>query len=578
MGVVDINTLNIDQLKALYLKERNHNFAKIAELEKKNMKLEKDLEDIQVNTNDLKLKYDVLKAQYNLLVSAKYQSQRNQVIIDQPTLFDDVEEEALKIEEIENTEVITIGEYTKRKHVPKEKHIDYSHLERREAAPIILKDEDYICDKCGGKMQIKKYEEREELVIIKPEVYIRVTRIPVLECVQCQENNEEGKSSYKLAPHPNKLFPHSLVSYELLAYIIDQKYNLGLPLYTIEKMFSSYGVEIPRANMSNWIIASMVYLEPLYHLMKKDLLQRKVIMADETPTQVLREDGKLATSTSYMFVYRNYREEGEAIILYDYQDSRKGDNAKEFLEGFHGFLETDAYSGYNKVEGVTRCMCNIHALRKFKDAYKLLPNNKARQTSDEAIAIKKYQEIFDLENKIKVQADASHLTGEKRIEYISAQRQKQIKKKFDEFLVWLEERAEHYQNRYKMYEAINYVLNNRDALTEFIKHGDVPISNQATEQAIRPFVVIRNRCKFYVSPKGATVSAMIYSLVITAIENRIHPYLYFTYILEKLSNMDLGNEEELRKLLPYSKELPEHTKILSKSEIEKILKQNDMKV
>lgn len=77
-----------------------------------------------------------------------------------------------------------------------------------------------------------------------------------------------------------------------------------------------------------------------------------------------------------------------------------------------------------------------------------------------------------------------------------------------------------------MTQAINYTLNNSKGLEEFVHHDNVPRSNQQTEQSIRPFVLIRNLCKFYVSPKRAA-TAMIYSLVITAIENSIQPYMYF---------------------------------------------------
>ena len=101
----------------------------------------------------------------------------------------------------------------------------------------------------------------------------------------------------------------------------------------------------------------------------------KLIHADETTTQVLNEEGKLSTSTSYMWVYRSNKHE-VPIVLYDYHSTRSGDCPKEFLKGYIGYLELDVYDGYNKVENVVRCLCNVHALRKFKDSYKLLPNNK----------------------------------------------------------------------------------------------------------------------------------------------------------------------------------------------------------
>lgn len=119
--------------------------------------------------------------------------------------------------------------------------------------------------------------------------------------------------------------------------------------------------------------------------------------------------------------------------------------------------------------------------------------------------------------------------------------------------------------------AIDYVMNNKEGLMRFIEYGDAPMSNQTAEQSIRPFVVIRNRCRFHFSMAGADVSAMLYSLMITARENGCHPYGYFEYLLEKLPGMDPKDEEGLRKLLPYSDGLPYRTKIFTRKEIKDIL-------
>ena len=108
------------------------------------------------------------------------------------------------------------------------------------------------------------------------------------------------------------------------------------------------------------------------------------------------------------------------------------------LKGFKGILCTDAYSGYNKVENVSRALCNVHALRKFKEAYKLLPKGKARQKSEEAEAVRRYQEIFDLNNKAEERAAQKYSDQDKRFEYITKVRQRDIKPKFDSFLTWLE--------------------------------------------------------------------------------------------------------------------------------------------
>ena len=346
--------------------------------------LKKKLFDLQTNYDDLKLQHEILELKYKKQLAAKYQTQRNQIIVEQPSLFDDLEEEVLKIEQ-EECEFVEVEGYSKRKKRPKEKHLSYDNLERRVETLPVPEGED-ICPECGSKMSIKKYEEKEELVVIPEQAYIRVTRIPVLECVNCQSINEEGTSTYVEVSHPSFLFDRSKCSPELLAYIMDMKYSAGLPLYALEKHFQQFRIVIPRQNMCNWILKSGMYLQPLYNLMKEDLLKLPVIHADETYTQCLNEEGKPATSTSYMFVYRSPKWT-DSIVLYDYEDSRKGENPKEFLSGFHGYLTTDAYAGYNKVENITRTMCNVHALRKFKDAYKLLPKGSERNPKRQKLSV-----------------------------------------------------------------------------------------------------------------------------------------------------------------------------------------------
>lgn len=567
MAVKSIDDMTKKELQEHYIKEREAMFRRIQEMDNKLNELQNIIRNQEVDINDLKLELAIAQEKLKQSIAAKYQSQKNQVIIDMPTLFGDVEEEALKVEETENEEVITVGEH-QRKRKTKEKHVNYDNLDHK-IVTLPVPDGEDVCEICGAKMHIKKYEERKELVYVPSKMYVRVTRIPVLECVECQSVNEEGKSSYKIVSHANPVYPRSMVSPELLAYIIDMKYNNGLPLYTIERIFERQNVIISRQNMANWIIRSLQYLDPIYELMKEDLINTMVLHADETPTQVLNEEGKASTSTSYMFVYRSNKYE-KPIVLYDYRASRSGDGPKEFLQGYTGYTVTDAYDGYNKVGGTIRCMCNVHALRKFKDSYKLLPNTNERTTSDEAMAIKKYDKIFHMEHKIEEDSmKEKNLT--KRIEYIQKMREEKLKPLFVKFFAWLEEIQLKHAGKHSMSQAISYALNHQVELMRCIDNGYIPLDNSSCERSIRPFVLIRNRCKFYVSPKGADASAKIYSLVITCIENRINPYMYFTHLFENLPNMDLTDKAALRQLLPYSESLPDYTRILTKKEIKAIL-------
>lgn len=108
--------------------------------------------------------------------------------------------------------------------------------------------------------------------------------------------------------------------------------------------------------MSNWVVrTSELWLKSLYQRMKDELLRQEVLHADEITLEVIHEPRKEATSTSYMWVYRTGNV-GRDIVLYEYTQSRSGENAENFLKGFQGYLHTDGYSGYHKLKGPVTLM------------------------------------------------------------------------------------------------------------------------------------------------------------------------------------------------------------------------------
>lgn len=157
------------------------------------------------------------------------------------------------------------------------------------------------------------------------------------------------------------------------------------------------------------------------------------------------------------------------------------------------------------------------------------------------------------------------------MEYITKRRKEELKLKFKKFLSWLEKIEQRNKGKYFMSKAIQNVLNNKEGFMEFTNDAIIPHNNTSCKRSICPSVVIRNRCKFSVSVHGAQASAIIYSLVISCIENKQNPNMYFTHLFENLPKLDLTNKEELRKYLPYSRELPNYIRTLSKSEIKAIL-------
>ena len=215
--------------------------------------------------------------------------------------------------------------------------------------PCTVPDEDRNCPYCNTPMEvIGKKVVREELRIIPA----KVERIQyVQEVLGCPECKKDGASVIVGAETPSPLLKHSLASPSTVAYVMYQKYVNSIPLYRQEADWKQLGVKILRATLANRVIrCGMDYMGPVYEQLRHHLLERDIIHADETPCQVLKENGETAQSKSYMWLYGSGNDGLPPIRLYDYQPSRGGYHAEEFLKGFSGYLTCDGFGGCNKLK------------------------------------------------------------------------------------------------------------------------------------------------------------------------------------------------------------------------------------
>lgn len=103
-----------------------------------------------------------------------------------------------------------------------------------------------------------------------------------------------GKSgNIARAPHPKTLLKHSIVTPAVGAAIMNAKYVNAVPLYRLEQEFDRNGIHIPRINMAHWFVKlSEVYFSLMADCIKKEILQNRVIHADETPVRVSKMDAR----------------------------------------------------------------------------------------------------------------------------------------------------------------------------------------------------------------------------------------------------------------------------------------------
>jgi len=415
-----------------------------------------------------------------------------------------------------------------------------------------LPEEKRVCSCCSSPLHVMSTEVRQELKFVPAQVIVVKHVTDIFSCRRCER--EETNTPIVTAPMPKPVLPGSLVSPSAMAFIMSQKYVQGLPLYRQEQELARLGVELSRQTLANWMLyGANHWLTLLYDRMHGHLLKQDILCADETSFQVLREPDRAAETKSYLWLYRTGRM-GPPIILYEYQPTRGGQHPKEFLSGFKGYLNVDGYAGYNVLTGVTLVGCWAHARRKFDEALKALPASKS------SVAVPAKEGLEFCNRLFAIERDLKEVTPEKRYEIRLVRSQPVL----DAFLVWLNQRYPEVLPKSAFGQAIKYCLNQWTKLEAFMQDGRLEIDNNRSERSIKPFVMGRKAWMFANTPRGARASAIIYSIVETAKENGLNPFLYLTYLFEKLPNLDIKDLNSLDQLLPWSDSLPISCRVKSK--------------
>jgi transposase len=401
-----------------------------------------------------------------------------------------------------------------------------------------LAPDERICPQCGGDMHVMGREKRRELVIIPAKVKIREHVRKVYACRDC-EKDEYGVPIRK-APVSEPVIKGSFASPETLAQIMTQKFVMGVPLYRQEQEWKRNGIKLTRQTMSNWLLkATEDWLMPIYEGFRELLMTHKVLHADETTLQVLKEPGKAAQSKSYMWLYRTGSDADYPLVYYDYQPDRKAKRPKEFLKEFNGYLHTDGYDGYHGLpEDIVVVGCWAHARRKFDEALKSTAEKDRDGTN--ILCGKRYcDKLFELERAfVKLSSDERFL-----------KRQELSKPVLDEFFAWLGKLNT--LPKTPLGKATHYVLGQRKYLERYLLDGRLEISNNRAERSIKPFVIGRKNFLFANTPRGARASAIMFSIIETAKENNLNPYAYLTYIFQNAPNWDIRNNlDYLQFLMP----------------------------
>jgi transposase len=444
----------------------------------------------------------------------------------QLSLFNEPEAVADKKEPEPKIEEIT---YSRKKRVGKREE-DFKDLPV-ETIIYELPESEQNCKECGEPLHRMSQETRRELTVIPAQVKVTEHVQYIYACRSCEKNNDHVPVIKVSAPEP--VIKGSAASPSAVAHIMTQKYVNAVPLYRQEQGLLREGVNLSRQTMANWMVrCAQDWLVLIYIILKTLLLEEGTIHADETVLQVIHEEGKSANTNSYEWLYRTSGCALHPIILYEYKPTRSSAHPKAFLKGFNGYLHTDGYSGYHCIDGITVVGCWAHVRRKFDEALKALPQE-SRAGSDAETGLNYCNCLFELERAF------ADLSPDERYR----ERLKKSKPVSDAFFAWV--RSVNALPKMALGKAVGYAIEQRPYLENVFLDGRLELSNNRAERSIKPFVIGRKNWLFSNTARGAESSSIIYSIIETAKENGLNPFLYIKFLLETLPNTTTSNIENL---------------------------------
>lgn len=393
--------------------------------------------------------------------------------------------------------------------------------ERREHP---LAEEDRNCPCCERPRRIIRYEISEQLEY-RPSVFLVIEHArPVAVCGHgCEE-------APVIAAKPQQPIDKGLPGPGLLAHVAISKYADHLPLNRLEGIFRRQGVVVSRSTMCGWVAEIATRAGPVVAYLREDLLRSRIVATDDTTVPVLERRAN-QTKKGRLWVYLG--DEDHPWVVFDYTPTREGDGPRQFLEGYEGYLQADAYSGYDQLYAsgkVVEVGCWMHARRYFYEAAQGDPGRPA-----EALAF--IRQLFLIEREIK------ELSLDQRKE----QRAKRSQPLLEEFHRWLEATAPQALPKSPLGAALGYAMRQWKALSRYAATGDLPIDNGRSERALRTVAVGRKNWMFAGSDEGAQRAATLYSLLATCRLHEIDSFAYLRDLLEQLPTHPLA---ELATLTP----------------------------
>ena len=396
-----------------------------------------------------------------------------------------------------------------------------------------VQPEEKVCGGCGRTKDCIGKDETKILDYIPAKLEVHVHVRPKYACRCC-------KDGVVSPPPPERPIVRGIAGPGLIAQIVVGKFGDHLPLYRQEDFFSRHGLHIARSTQCDWVKAAAELLRPFYERQKELVLQSPVIWTDDTPVTVL-VGGQQGSRKGRFWTYIG---EQQPYSVYDFTESRARDGPAKFLAGFKGYLQADAYAGYDHIflgsnNSIIEVACWAHARRKFLDAALSSPRESHQ-------ILEWIRQLSDIEDQ------ARELSVEARL----LLRQQQSVPVLDRIENYLAELAPRALPKGTLAKAVAYAQNQWQALRRFTEDGRLAIDNNLAERTLRHQSIGRKNWMFLGSSEAGPRAAILYTVMAGAKRHRIEPWAYLRELLMRLH----ANESQLDEMLPdrWAAAHPEH--------------------
>ena len=378
---------------------------------------------------------------------------------------------------------------------------------------------DLVCPCCGEEKARIGEETSEELEYVPASMLIVEHVRGKYACRYCEDG-------VVIADPPVRPIEKGRAGPGLLAKVVVAKYADHLPLNRLEGIFARHGVHLARSTMCDWVRDVSSLLSAIVKEMRRGILAASLVQTDDTPVQV--QTGRPRTKRGFLWVY-HAPERGE--VVYDFTRSRARDGPERFLQTYTGYLQADAYAGYDRLMATDRIVevgCWAHARRRFVEAMDSSP--------EEATAV-----VAAIRRLYMIERETKDLSPEDR-QAIREERGRPILATIEKGLDLLDQIA---LPQSPLGKAVTYARNQWSALTRYVEDGRLPIDNNAAERALRRVAVGRKNWLFAGSPAGGERAAVLYSLIESCRLAGVDPFAYLRDVIQRVATHPMSRIGEL---------------------------------